>query len=277
MKNIKKIAIIGVGFMGGSLALAIREKYPDISVWGYARCRKSYNKLSKLKILDKVSENLEECLKKAEMVVLALPVDLISDYLKKISPFLNKNTIVFDLGSSKKIIEKKAVRYLPKNIDFVGCHPLAGSEKSGAQEACKDLYKGAVCVITSSPAKLSVKVVKNLWEKLGSKVTFINPDNHDKALSCVSHLPHIISFALTGYIPMKYIKFTSGSFKDLTRISGSPAEIWTDIFLSNKKNILKDLKGFSKVLKEFEFLLKKGDRKKLFTLIKKINTRKKTI
>lgn len=277
MKNIKKISIIGVGFMGGSLALALRKKFPSISVWGYARSKKSRNKLRSLKLLNGVSLELKQVVQDSDMVILSLPVKGIIEYFEKINPFLKKGSIVIDLGSSKKEIEVKAKTMLSKNVDFVGCHPLCGSQKSGAEFSQVGLYKGANCFITSLSTKKSTTIVKNMWKALGSKVIFITADNHDKLVSSVSHLSHIISFALTQFIPNNYLRFAPSSLKDLTRISNSPVSVWTDIFLSNSKNILKDVKKFVKTLKEYETLLEKGDRAKISNLISKVNAKQKKI
>ncbi|MFH1505216.1 MAG: prephenate dehydrogenase [Candidatus Omnitrophota bacterium] len=276
-KSIKKIAIIGVGFMGGSLALALKKKFCGVSIWGYARNEKSYRKLKKLKILDKVEKSLKKAVEGADLVVLALPTEAIAEHLKIIAPFLKKESIIFDLGSSKKLIEKAAAKYLPKSVNFVGCHPICGSEKSGAEFSYQGLYQGALCLVTSSSKQKAVEAVKNIWESLGSKVVFINSDYHDKILSKVSHLPHLVSFSLTHSIPNDYSKFCGKGFKDLTRISSSPASVWADILLSNRKNILKDLKGFIKELKKFEILLEVEDKDKLLNLINKINIKQKIL
>lgn len=277
MKNIKKISIIGVGFMGGSLALALREKFPSASIWGYARSKKSYNKLKSLKLLSKVSLELKQLIEDSDIVILSLPVKSIIKYFNKIGPFLKKGAIVIDLGSSKKEIEVQAKKILPKSVNFVGCHPLCGSQKSGAEFSQTELYKGANCFITSSPAKKSTVIVKKIWQAIGSNVLLIKPDLHDKVVSSVSHLPHIISFSLTQFVPEKYLKFSPTSLKDITRISNSPPQVWTDIFLSNSKNILKDLNKFIKTLKEYEALLEKGDETKISNLISKVNAKQKKI
>jgi prephenate dehydrogenase len=277
IEDVRKVAIVGVGLMGGSLAVALKKEFPNLSIWGYARSEKSYRKLCKLNILDRVERNLANLIKDADLIVLALPVESIIDYFKKISPLLKKNAVVFDLGSSKEMIERSASKYLPKSNGFVGCHPLCGGEKSGAQFYCADLYKGAVCLVTSSRKSAATRSIKKLWEELGSKVEFISAKKHDKILSSVSHLPHIISFSLTHSVPVEYLKFCSRSFKDLTRISNSPPSVWVDIFLSNKKNILKDIDGFIKVLKKFKVVVKEGDQRKITNLIKKVNEKQQLI
>ena len=275
MKNVKKIGILGVGLMGGSLSLALRKKFPGVSICGFARSQKSYNKLKRIKVLNIVERNLKNVVENADLVILALPVEVIIDHFKKIIPFLKKGAIVFDLGSSKGVIEESIAKCLPREVSFVGCHPLCGSEKSGAEFSKEDLYQGRVCLITSSPQSKATKTVKKIWEKLGSKVIFISPQRHDKFLSYLSHLPHLIAFSLTEGFPKDHLKFTLQSFKDLTRISISPASVWAEIFLSNKKNVLTDLDTFMKILKKFENLIKKNDKNKIVDLIKKINTKQR--
>ncbi len=275
MNKVKKIAIIGVGFMGGSLALALRKKFPKISICGFARSQKSYKKLKKLKILNKVERDLAKLVSDADLVAMALPIEAITKCLVKISPWLKKSAIVFDLGSSKEKIQTQALKSLPKKVSFVGCHPLAGSQKAGAEFSRKDLYQGSLCLITSSPKALASKRIKALWESLGSKVLFVGPKRHDQILSLTSHLPHLISFSLTKTVPESYLKFSAGSLKDLTRISDSPAWLWTDIFLSNRKNILNDLQGFIKILKEYQKVLRAKDKNKIARLIKTANLKPK--
>ena len=273
----KKIAIVGVGFMGGSLALDLKKNFPQFSIWGFARSERSFKKLKRLRILDKVEKDLAKLIDNADFIVLGLPVYTIIEYFKKISPFLKKGAIVFDLGSSKGLIDKKAKNILPKGVDFIGCHPLCGSEKSGAQHSRKGLYKGSLCIITSSPAKKSVKIIKSLWEKIGSEVIFLSSSGHDKILSSISHFPHVISFSVTDFVPKEHLRIPIASLKDLTRISNSPSSVWADIFLSNKANILKDMNRFKKVLSKFEKALKKNDRKKICSLIEQINKKQKIL
>ena len=225
--NIKKIGFFGVGFMGGSLVKALKKKYPESFICGYARNKGSFDRLIEADILDEVEMDYKKVVENADIVILSLPVNVIIEFLKKISPYLKEGTIVFDLGSSKKEIESAAKKYLSDSIDFVPCHPLCGSEKGGVEFSREDLYQNTVCVITSSLKSKAVRIVKELWMKVGAKVLFIDSETHDKILSKVSHLPHLISFALTKLVPQEYIKYSAGSFKALTRISNSVPGIWT--------------------------------------------------
>jgi prephenate dehydrogenase len=271
MKKIKKIAIIGVGFMGGSLAIALKKTFPRIKVSGYARSSKSYSRLKGLRITNEVSRDIKEVVSNADIIVLALPIYAIVDAFKKIKSSLKKGAIVIDLGSTKKVIEDKAKKILPKGVRFVGCHPLCGSEKSGAQYSQKGLYENALCVITSSSKNSALTTVKSLWKKLGSRTVVMSPSKHDELVSTISHLPHCISFSLVQTVSKKSMKYVGGSYKDLTRISDSPAGVWADIFLSNKKNVLGDIKKFIVEIKKCVSLIEKGNKKKLTSWIESAN------
>jgi len=277
MKSIKRIAILGVGFMGGSLALAIKKNFSGIFVTGYARSNSTYKRLSKLNIVDKVEKDLGKAVYGSDIVVLAVPIYSIIDYFKKITPFLKPGAIVIDLGSTKELIESKAHKYLPKNTYFVGCHPLCGSDKSGAQFSTPKLYKGAICLVSPAKNNIALQKVKSLWMRLGCKVILVNAKTHDKILSSISHLVHVISFSLTGFVPRAYLKFAATSLRDLTRVSNSPAAVWADILISNKKNVTRDTEEFIKGLEKFKELIKKDKKEEILKLIKNINKKQKII
>lgn len=277
MKKIRKVAIVGVGFMGGSLGMAMRRHLDGVCVWGYARSIRSLRRIQKSKTVDRADTSLEKVIRDADVVVIGLPVGMVIDYLRKISPFLKRGALVFDLGSSKKEIVDGAQRIMPKSVNFIGCHPLCGSEKSGVEFSRPDLYRGALCLVTASKRNKAAGAVKKIWQALGSKVVFMSPREHDALLSCVSHLPHFISFSLTQLVPQRYLSFAPTSLKDLTRISNSPAHIWVDIALSNKKNIMSDIRKFIVILGRYERLLRKGDRKKITALLAEVNAKQKYI
>lgn len=263
--------------MGGSLALAIKKKFPGIFVVGYARSFSSYRKLSRLHIVDKVEKDLAKAVSGSDIIVLAAPVYSIIDYFKKISSFLKKETLIIDLGSTKELITKEALKYLPKNTYFVGCHPLCGSDKSGAQFAIPGLYKGSVCLVAPAKNKKALQKVKSLWKAVGCEVILVNAKTHDKILSAVSHLVHVISFSLTDFVPENYLKFAATSLRDLTRISNSPAAVWADILISNKRNIIRDTGKFIRNLEKFKELVRKNRKKEILDLVKNINEKQKLI
>jgi prephenate dehydrogenase len=275
MERIKKISILGVGLMGGSFALSLKKIFPQIEIIGYARSRKTFQRLSQLNVVDKVELDLKQCVCDSDLIVLAAPIYAITDYLKQIGPYLKKEAIVIDLGSTKEQIGEAAKKYLAKNVDFVGCHPLSGSDKSGAEFSSPKLYQGSLCIVTADANKKATQIIKNLWQKLGAKVIFMDALSHDKILSSVSHVMHLVSFSLTDFVPRNYLKFAQASFKDLTRISNSPANVWADIFISNKKNIIKDASKVIEILKRFQSLIKKNKKEEIISLIEKINRKQK--
>lgn len=271
MKEIKKIAIIGVGLMGASFSLAIKKKIPDCKVWGYARSEKSFGKIKKLNVVDYVEKDLQKVINEADLIVFGLPVYTIIEYFLKVKPYLKEGAVLIDLGSTKKLIQEQADKILPKTVSFIGCHPLCGSDKSGTEFAKDDLYQGEVCIVTAPLRNQTAQFVKKIWEFLGAKVIVMSVNNHDSLVSLLSHLPHLVSFILTSVVGNKAKEFPMQSFKDMTRISNSSPAVWADIFLSNKKNILKDIKHFVKFLDKLTVFLEKSDKEKLVNFIDKTN------
>ncbi|MBD3245431.1 MAG: prephenate dehydrogenase/arogenate dehydrogenase family protein [Candidatus Omnitrophica bacterium] len=269
----EKIALIGVGFMGGSLARALKKKFPGVTVAGFARNSRSRQKLQRLGLVDKVSSDLEEVVREADYVVLSLPVYVITEYMQKISKVLKAGCVVFDLGSTKQYIHSQAKRRLPRKVKFIGCHPLCGSEKSGAEFSREDLYRGSVCIMTSSPRSSGTRQVKKMWNQLGATVVFLTPAKHDRLLSSLSHLPHVISFCLTSCTPLTYAVQFPKSLKELTRISGSPPQVWAEIFLSNKNFLLQDIRKFREELDRAAQLISRGRQEELGKWIRKANSR----
>lgn len=264
--KIKKVCIVGVGLMGGSFALALKEKFPSFELWGYARNRRSYYKLKKLGLLDRVSSNLKDVVYDSDLVVLGLPIYLIIDYLEKLAPFLKKRCVVMDLGSTKMVVSQKAKEILPKEVFFVGTHPLCGSEKSGAQYASKDLYSDSVCIITSPSQSEGTKLVKRIWERLGAKVYFLSPRLHDELLSLFSHIPHLLAFSLLKIAQKKYKNYfnlTPPSFSVFKRLAESNPDIWTDIFISNRENLIRHIDLFLTTMESFSTILHNRDKKRL--------------
>ena len=267
----KRVSIIGAGFMGASLAIVLKERYPKTKISVFARNDISFKRLKKLKIADRVTKRLEDIVVDADLVVLSLPVTLIVEYFTKISALLKKDTIVMDLGSTKHAIIVAAQKQLKYPQNFVGCHPLCGSEKHGAQAARADLYKGALCIITSPESYQATKKVKKLWKALGVKVKFLNPITHDKMLSAVSHLPHILSFTLAQLVPSSYHEVAGPSFWEMTRIAASSPQLWCDIFSVNRNNLIQDISQYIRFLEEYKGYLEKNQMNKIYFLLQRAN------
>jgi len=248
MPLFKKVAIVGTGLIGGSLGLAIREKHLASEVVGISRTQKNIDCAVASGAVHSGSRELD-IIKGADLVILALPVQSISVCAKKVSEFIGPECIVTDVGSTKQHIVSHASR-LFKN--FIGGHPLAGSEKRSVQFASPELFKKSFCILTptkTTPTR-SLKKLTSLWNAVGARVVYLPPSEHDKILAMVSHMPHMISFSLINSIPERYLKFATPSLKEMTRIAGSDPGLWNDIFETNTKSILAALSAFEKNLRD---------------------------
>lgn len=261
MKVFNKVAIIGVGLIGGSIGLALKKKRLAKKIIGVARKSKTFKDALRLKAIDQATRDISKAVKGADLVILCQPVEAIIASLPKIAKLLKPGTIVIDVGSSKSEIVKKAQKHLPRNVFFVGCHPLAGSEKKGIGFASSKLFDKTLCILTPTPAtnKKALKAVENLWHKLGAKTCFLKPIVHDDILAFISHLPHVVAFSLINSIPAQYLKFSAAGLKDTTRIAASDPIIWKDVCISNAPQILKSLDCFESVLRKLKHQISKRD------------------
>jgi len=260
-----KIVIIGTGLIGGSLGLALKKQHLAGSVIGLSRQRKNSKLAKKIGAIDSIGSSLE-VVADADLVILATPIDTIIDLAGRISNKLKKGCIVIDVGSSKERIVSKISALIP---NFLGCHPLAGSEKRGIVNLQDGIFKGSICIITptakTTPSTLSK--IKLLWKKLGADIIILSAQKHDQALAFTSHLPHALAFSLISTIPAKFLNISSGSLKDTTRISGSDELLWSQIFLSNRKNLLNAVSSFQTKLAVLKLALKKKDVKSLTRIL----------
>ncbi len=239
----RKITIIGVGLIGGSLGLAIKKRRMARVVVGVSQRQSSLQAALKNQAVDEVYQDVKRAVAGADLVVLSTPVSIINSMLMTIGPHLKRHCIITDVGSTKVSIVKTASEHLPEHVYFVGSHPLAGSEKKGVQNAQPDLFEGAPCLVTPTKTtnKRALDRVKRLWIQLGAKVKYLSPEEHDSILAYTSHLPHMAAYALTAALPEKYLEFCSQGFKDNTRIAASTPQIWADISLGNSRNIIRAL------------------------------------
>lgn len=281
-----KIAIVGVGIIGGSLGLAIKKKKIAKEIAGIDIDRKNLSLAKKLKIID-YAYNLrfkKNGFKNIKLVIIATPVKSIVRIIKDILPMLEKGTIITDTGSVKASVIKEIEKILPDNIFFVGGHPIAGSELSGAKFSNENLFSGIKTVLTptakSNPD--SLRFVKNFWEKIGSKVVLMTPEEHDRIFASISHLPHILAFSMINMISSLNCKnknifsYAGGGFRDFTRIARSNPLMWHDIVFENKNHILASMDYFIASLERIKSLIKKEEWKKIrneFSKAQKIRNR----
>ncbi len=239
----RKVTIIGIGLIGGSLGKAIKKHKLAREVIGVAQQQSTLTLAIKNQVIDHGYLDVKKAVVNADLVVLATPVSIITGILSMIGPHLRRNCIVTDVGSSKLSIVHAAQQHLPSASFFVGSHPLAGSEKRGVQHAQEDLFNGSVCIMTPTEEthRVARDRVKLLWTKLGCQVKLLSPEEHDKILAYISHLPHLMAYALMEAIPSEYLPYAAQGLKDTTRIASSSPQMWTDICMGNSKNLIRAL------------------------------------
>ncbi|MCS7151410.1 MAG: prephenate dehydrogenase [Endomicrobia bacterium] len=269
--SINSITIIGVGLIGGSLGLALKNRFPSITITGVGRNLNRLTLAQKSGCVDKVTTDLAFGVKDADIVVVCTPIKLTIEFIRKILPLVKQGCVITDVASIKyKIIDdlKTDVQKFRKikDISFVGSHPIAGAEKSGFEYASKDLFKNSVCVVCYDK-KLSsqdaFRKIKFLWKSVGAKVVHLDAKTHDKILAATSHLLHLISYGLVKQIASRknYLTFTAGAYRDMTRIASSNPSLWAEICYFNRSFVLDEMNRFLKVIKQFKERL--NDFKKL--------------
>lgn len=275
MKLFNKVVIIGTGLIGGSLGLALKKRHLAGQVIGLSRHLKNARLAKKIGAIDSVGLSIE-AIKDADLVILATPVEAIISLAPKIAKKLKKGALVIDVGSTKERIVSKLSAIIP---NFLGCHPLAGSEKKGIANLENDIFKGTVCVLTptrkTNPAVLNK--IKLLWSRLGARIVILPAKKHDRILSLTSHLPHAIAFSLISAVPEQFFTLSANSLRDSTRISSSDADLWSGIFLSNRNNLLTALSIFQLKLSALKIALKNKDKKKLVKILKLAGNKRKKL
>jgi prephenate dehydrogenase len=273
---LKKLVIFGVGLIGGSLALALKRAQPGLHITGVGRSGDSLQTARDLGVIDSIAANASEALDGADMVVIAAPVAQTAPIFQTISPLLNGKTVVTDVGSTKTNILRDAENILNKNISrFVPGHPIAGAEKSGVAAAHADLFEGKNVVLTpADTAPEAVAAVRSMWESTGARVIEMSAENHDNIFAAVSHLPHLLAFALVDEIASRanaeqLFDFAASGFRDFTRIAGSSPEMWRDISLANRDALLKEIAAYQLELSRLQKLLQDNDGQGLQTLFER--------
>ncbi|MBM3248492.1 MAG: prephenate dehydrogenase/arogenate dehydrogenase family protein [Candidatus Omnitrophica bacterium] len=271
-----QITIIGVGLIGGSLGMAVKKNRLAKKVVGFARKKKTMRQALKSKAIDKGTLNLKEAVKDADLIVLATPAQTIIELAFKIAKLAKKDCIVTDVGSSKLRIVSSLEKILPKNMKFIGAHPLAGSEKKGVEFSCADIFKKSLCILTptSKTKKDAFDKVKKLWAGVGACVKTLSPSEHDRVLAYISHLPHIIAFSLIQSIPDEFLELSPRGLKDMTRIASSDPILWRDIFSSNKTQVLDAVGDFASSLEKFVKLVGSNDTAKLTKILSAIKNKR---
>jgi len=265
----KKITIVGVGLLGGSVGLAVKRRKLAREVAGYVRRTASLKDCEKAGAVDYATNDLLAAVSEADLVILCTPLAQMRPLTEQLLPALKRGAIVTDVGSVKADVVREVGSMIQKaGAHFVGSHPMAGGEKMGVLAARADLYANAICVVTpdkkSTPA--AVRKVENFWQALGARTLRLNAAEHDLLVSRSSHLPHVTAAALVNLVlnsksPKNQTALCATGFRDTTRIASGSPEMWRDIALSNRKNLARSLDSFMAELKAFQSALKKSDGK----------------
>jgi len=266
----KKIVIFGVGLIGGSFALALRRASAVGEVVGFGRSETTLQQAMQLGIIDRIGTGLAE-LGDADLVLLATPVGQMAELMARIAPHLGAHTLITDGGSTKGDVVAAARANLGDRIaQFVPAHPVAGAEKSGAGAAQADLYQGKKVVLTQLPenSQDAVARVRQAWELCGAVVSELTPQQHDEVFAAVSHLPHLLSFALVHDLAQRdnrdlLLSFAASGFRDFTRIASSSPEMWRDICMANRDALLDELGRYMQELESLHEALAEADAAKL--------------
>jgi len=266
--HFNKITIIGVGLIGSSFALAMKKYKLCKHITGYGRSSENLKKAKDKAIIDSFELDPAKACVSSDLILFATPVGSFIDIVKRIGSSLHRGSIVTDVGSVKGKLVRDMEALMPEGVYFIGGHPVAGSDRSGIDTAEADIFNGAKCIITptDSTDKIALEKVIALWKTFGSIVKLVNPDEHDRIYASVSHMPHLLAYLIVNTIAdidSSYLKFSGQGFIDTTRIASSSPELWRDICILNKDNLLESIEIFKKNLDRVSQYLRANDSESL--------------
>jgi len=259
-----KIAILGPGLLGGSIALALRKKLPDVKIAVWARRQQAVDEVCAAAIADFASTNLEAVVQEAGLVVFCVPIGAMTCLAEKIAPFLSDSAIVTDVGSVKTPVVESLGPVFKNRTRFVGSHPMAGSEQTGLAAATATLFEDSICIITpdESTGSDTLAATGEFWKALGCKVAALSPAAHDEIIALVSHLPHLVAAAIVNLVCSQnpnWLNFCGNGFRDTTRVASGSAEMWSEILQTNRGSLKKSILAMIEKLREVVELLDSGD------------------
>jgi prephenate dehydrogenase len=269
---IPRLAILGVGLIGGSLALALKAAGAVGEVVGIGRGLANLEKALELGVVDRITRDAAEGVRDADLVFLATPVLALPEAAAAIAPHLKRGAILTDGGSVKGSVARAIEPLLPPGVHFVPGHPIAGTEKSGAEAAFATLYRGRRCILTPTDRtdRDALDLVRQVWETTGSEVVLMDVEKHDRVLAAISHLPHMVAYSLVNAVSTydryeeNILEYSAGGFRDFTRIASSDPTMWRDIALTNRDALLEMMERFERFFAELKEDVLSGDGAKLF-------------
>lgn len=271
-----QLGVIGCGLMGGSFALALKRAGLVKRVVGYSKSPSTVERAKRLGVIDEAAESALMAVSGSDLVLLAVPVGAIEATLKAIRHLVSPQTLLMDVGSTKRDVVDAARRVLKDRLSgFVPAHPIAGKEASGVEHADAGLYQGRQVILTPlahTDAEM-VQKATDVWAAIGCQVLRMTPENHDSAFAAVSHLPHVLAFAYFNAVMSQpagrdFLSLAGPGFRDFTRIAASDPDVWRDILISNREEIIKQSQRFRHALDAFEHVMKSGNTEALEDLIR---------
>ena len=281
-----KVALIGVGLIGASMAHAIRRGGVAAHIAGYAPRAETFEKAKKAGFAHSLHRELGPALRNADLVVLATPVGSFGALAREAAPHLERNAILTDVGSVKTAVVRDVGPHVPQGVHFIPAHPIAGTEQSGPEAGFAELFDGRWCILTPPPGTEpeAVEKLRAFWRRLGSDVDVMDPKHHDLVLAITSHLPHLIAYNIVGtaddleaVTQSEVIKYSAGGFRDFTRIAASDPTMWRDVFLNNREAVLEVLGRFSEDLSALQRAIRWGDGDALFNLFTRTRAIRRSI
>jgi cyclohexadieny/prephenate dehydrogenase len=286
MPLFEKIALIGIGLIGSSLARVIRREGLATEITISSRGIETLRRAEELKLGDRYATDAAEAVRDADLVIISVPVGASGAVAAEIAPALKQGAIVTDVGSTKRSVIAQIEPHIPAGVHFIPGHPLAGTEKSGPDAGFADLFDNRWCIFTPLPGTdpEAFERLSAFWRRCGSHVDTMDPEHHDMVLAIVSHLPHIIAYNIVGtaddlqYVSKtEVIKYAASGFRDFTRLAASDPTMWRDVCLHNKDAILEMLARFSEDLAYLQKAVRWGDGDKLFDLFTRTRAVRRSI
>ncbi len=267
MTVFRHILLFGVGLIGGSLSLALRKSGYTGKITGVDRNQKALGRARELGLIDEAVTSATKAASEADLILLAAPVAQTGPILASIKPYLQETTIITDVGSTKSDVVAAAYQELGEKVgSFIPAHPIAGRELNGPDAAIDSLFSGKKLVITPLPenAGKDIEKVAMMWKECQAIIHFLSPEDHDNVFAMVSHLPHLLSYALVDQVARHsnaelMFEYAASGFRDFTRIAGSSPEMWRDISIANKKQLLHELDSYLAELGQLRNMLASGD------------------
>ena len=282
----ERVALIGIGLIGSSLARALRRDSPGTSIVACARRSETLATVRRLELADETTDDPTAAAAGADLVVIATPLSAYAEIGRRIAPVLQPGAILTDVGSVKQAVIRDLQPHLPPGVHFVPAHPVAGTEHSGPESGFAELFHGRWCILIALPetAPEAVARVGRMWERLGMRVVTMTADHHDKVLAVTSHLPHLIAYTIVGTatdledsLKSEVIEFSASGFRDFTRIAASDPVMWRDIFLNNREAVLEILQRFNEDLTALQRAIRWGEGDKLEDLFTRTRAIRRSI